>query len=71
HQEIQAAVEGLSDGEEAAPESPVEAADAAVVQDTAGEGSAPEEAAAPEPVPEEAAPEEAAQDIPETAACIS
>lgn len=66
-----AAVEGLSDGEEAAPESPVEAADAAVVQEPAGEGSAPAEAAAPEPVPEEAAPEEAAQDIPETAACIS
>lgn len=66
-----AAVEGLSDGEEAAPESPVEAADAAVVQDTAGEGSAPAEAAAPETVPEEAAPEEAAQDIPETAVCIS
>lgn len=66
-----AAVEGLSDGEAAVPESPVEAADAAVVQDTAGEGSAPAEAAAPEPVPEEAAPEEAAQDIPETAACIS
>ena len=66
-----AAVEGLSDGEEAAPESPVEAADAAVVQEPAGEGSAPAESAAPEPVPEEAAPEEAAQDIPETAACIS
>lgn len=66
-----AAVEGLSDGEEAAPESPVEAADAAVVQEPAGEGSAPAEAAAPEPVPEESAPEEAAQDIPETAACIS
>lgn len=66
-----AAVEGLSDGEEAAPESPVEAADAAVVQEPAGEGSAPAEAAAPEPVPEESAPEDAAQDIPETAACIS
>lgn len=66
-----AAVEGLSDGEESAPEPAAEAAAAAVVQEPAGEGSAPAEAAAPEPVPEEAAPEEAAQDIPETAACIS
>lgn len=66
-----AAVEGLSDGEEANPEPAAEAAAAAVVQNPAGEGSAPAEAAAPEPATEEAAPEEAAQDIPETAACIS